>query len=398
MGLPSAGSGRRGRIVLWVFVPLASLLLIAFGLVPPLMDSLSNSVRRRPPYRVDPAAAALHADLRIADWHCDALLSGRNLLRRYGRGHVDLPRLQQGNVALQVFTVVTQVPYPPDIDVNRDRFDAITPLSVLQGWPPAAWGRLFPRAIYQARRLERAVEGSQGRLRRITSAPELRDFLLYRAGNPRAVGAVLGLEGVQALEGRLDNLDALYVAGFRMIGMCHFTDNEAGGSAHGATRMGLTDFGRRVVRRAEELGMIIDLAHASERMCDDVLDMATRPVVVSHTGLRSVCANNRNLSDRLLRRITAGGGMVAIGYWDVAVGGDDARAIARSLRAAVKLAGPENVALGSDFDGYIRAPFDVSGLALLTEALLAEGFSPGQIRAVMGENTLRFLQRWLPPH
>ena len=144
--------------------------------------------------------------------------------------------------------------------------------------------------------------------------------------------------------------------------------------------------------------MIIDLAHASERMCDDVLDMATRPVVVSHTGLRSVCANNRNLSDRLLRRITAGGGMVAIGYWDVAVGGDDARAIARSLRTAVKLAGPENVALGSDFDGYIRAPFDVSGLAQLTEALLAEGFSPGEIRAVMGENTLRFLQRWLPPH
>jgi len=210
------------------------------------------------------------------------------------------------------------------------------------------------------------------------------------------VAGLLGLEGAHALEGDVANVDALYDAGFRMLAPTHFFDTEFGGSAHGVRKGGLTEKGRELVRRLEAKRMLLDLAHASHASIDDALAIATRPVVVSHTGVRGTCDNARNLSDAQLRAIAATGGVIGIGFWDTAVCGGDARAIARAIAYAVRVAGAGHVALGSDFDGAVTTPFDASGLALLTDALLREGLSEADVRAVMGENTLALLARTLP--
>ena len=129
---------------------------------------------------------------------------------------------------------------------------------------------------------------------------------------------------------------------------------------------------------------------------DDALSVSTRPVVASHTGVRGIADNARNLSDEHLAGIAASGGIVGIGFWETACGGPDAGAIARSIAYAVERIGADHVALGSDWDGAVPVPFDAAGTVRLTEALLAEGLDEASIRAVMGENVLRLLGATLP--
>jgi microsomal dipeptidase-like Zn-dependent dipeptidase len=191
-------------------------------------------------------------------------------------------------------------------------------------------------------------------------------------------------------------VEVLFRAGYRMVGLAHFFDNELAGSAHGVEKGGLTPKGRETVRRLEARHMLVDLAHASARTIDDVLAVASRPVVVSHTGVRGTCDNVRNLSDDQLRRIAAGGGLVGIGYWETAVCGRDAGAIARAIAHAVAVAGADHVGLGSDFDGAVSVPFDTTGLPLLVDALLAAGLPEDQIGQVMGGNLVRLLAKSLP--
>ena len=137
--------------------------------------------------------------------------------------------------------------------------------------------------------------------------------------------------------------------------------------------------------------MIVDVAHASFATIDDVLAIATRPVVASHTGVRGVADNSRNLSDDHLRGIAATGGLIGIGFWPTACGGDDAEAIARSIKYATNVAGVEHVALGSDFDGGVQTPFDATGMVQVTDALLLAGFKDDEIAKVMGGNAIRVL-------
>ena len=124
--------------------------------------------------------------------------------------------------------------------------------------------------------------------------------------------------------------------------------------------------------------------------------MATRPLVVSHTGVTATCSNSRNLTDEQLRAVAGTGGIIGIGYWDNATCGTDAAAAARAIRHAVAVVGIDHVALGSDFDGATTMPFDVTGLPLITDALLKEGFSEADIRLIMGGNVVRFLLETLP--
>ena len=147
----------------------------------------------------------------------------------------------------------------------------------------------------------------------------------------------------------------------------------------------------------EALGIAVDLAHASEAVMDDVLEMATRPVVVSHTGVQATCDTPRNLSDRLLRRVAENGGVIGVGFWDTVVCDTEPAAIAGAIRHVVDLVGVDHVGLGSDFDGTVRVPFDATGLVQLTEALLEGGFSEEEIRQIMGGNVLRLLRATLPP-
>ncbi len=384
------------RVLVVALVGAFAVGLGAFMLLPRWAQDRLNPAILRSPYPLTPEAVALHDRLLVADLHADALLWRRDLNRRNKVGHVDVPRLLEGNVAIQAFTIVTKSPRGQNIERNQATSDMITLLAVLQRWPVKTWGDLTERAVFQAENLRRFSERSAGRLTLLETRTDLRAYLARRLETPEITAGFLGIEGAHALEGDLANLGRLYEAGVRMVGLTHFFDNEAGGSAHGLTGAGLTRFGHQLIQRAEELGMIIDLAHASEAMIDDVLSITRQPVLVSHTGVRGTCDNQRNLSDRHLKAIANTGGIIGIGFWATAVCGSDVRAVVRAIRYAVDQVGPDHVALGSDFDGKVEAPFDAAGMALITQELVAEGFSETEVAQIMGGNVIRILERMLP--
>jgi membrane dipeptidase len=355
-----------------------------------------NAVGSPPPYRPSDRAREIHARSTVVDLHADSLLWGRDLLKRGDRGHVDVPRLVEGGTAIQVFAVTTKVPRNLNIEQNDDRTDDILLVAIARGWPPATWRSLLARAEYQAGRLQSFADRSGGRLTLIRQRGDLEAFLARRATNPGIVGGLLAIEGAHALDGDPANVDRLAAAGYRMVAPTHFFDNDFAGSAHGVERGGLTQLGRELIGRLEGASVIVDLAHASARTIDDVLAMATRPVVASHTGVRGTADNARNLSDEQLRGIAATGGMVGIGFWPTATGGDDAASIGRAIAYAAGVIGVEHVGLGSDFDGAVPVPFDASGLALVTESLLAHGFDEAAIGRIMGGNAIDLLRQCLP--
>jgi len=367
-----------------------------FFTIPRLVDEAQNKVLRRPPYSASERARNLHQQLAVVDLHADSLLWGRDLLERGAYGQVDIPRLADGNVALQVFSLPTKSPRGLNIESNDDQSDNIFWLAVVERWPPRTWNNLTERALYQARRLHQFERGSDGGFVVIESSADLSSYLERRHGNRRLTAGLLSIEGAHALDGKLENLDVLYRAGYRMMSPSHFFDNDIGGSAAGIHKTGLTGKGREWVRQMEARHMIVDLAHASAKTIEDVLAMATRPLVVSHTGVKGTCDNNRNLSDDQIRAVAAKGGLIGIGYWDTATCGSDARAIVKAMRYVSDRVGVDHVCLGSDFDGAVTEPFDTSGLVEITEAMLEAGYSEQEIRMIMGENALKFLAANLP--
>jgi membrane dipeptidase len=389
--------GRILRLVLSATIILSILIgIVGFIFGPSLVEKRFNPVNDFAAQLLSPASQALHRSLTIADLHADSLLWGRDLSKLSSYGQVDVPRLLQGNVALQILTVVTKVPAPLLLEGNSDRSDNITKLAILQRWPIPSWFSLKERALYQAQRFQTLEQKAPGKFRTIETKQDLSNYLAQRQQNQAITAGLLGLEGAQALEGKIENLDRLYEAGFRLIGLAHFFDTEVSGSAHGIHRGGLTHFGREVVKRIEDLGLIIDLAHASPQTIDEVLQITHRPILVSHTGVQGTCNNARNLSDRQLQQIARANGVIGIGFWKTAVCGEDVSAIIRAIRYVVDRVGVDYVALGSDFDGAVRMPFDVANLGQITEALQKEGFTETDIRKMMGLNVIHFLQQVLP--
>jgi microsomal dipeptidase-like Zn-dependent dipeptidase len=197
---------------------------------------------------------------------------------------MDLPRMREGNLALQFFTVVTKSPRFLNIEKNSGDTDDIFWLALAQRQPLENLFSLTKRALYQARRLHEFAEKSNGKFIIIKNKRDLADFLRRRETEKDLAAGILGIEGAHALDGNPENVDVLFNAGFRMMSPSHFFDTEMGGSAHGIEKYGLTEKGRQMILRMEQRGMFIDVAHASAKTIDDVLKIATRPVIVSPYG------------------------------------------------------------------------------------------------------------------
>ena len=395
---PLVRARRRRSPARWVALAILSALVVAALLAPRWVDARLNRVEAGVPRTVSERARRLHAELFVADLHADTLLWDRPFLTAIDRGAVDLPRLITGNVALQAFAAVTQAPGGGEFHRSAEAFDRMTPLVACARWPPRTWQSPLERALYQAAKLRGFADRSGGRLVPLWTQADLSRLAASRSASAnKPVGALLAAEGLQCLEGRLGNLEVLKAAGFRMLGLAHLADNEVGGSRHGARQGGLTALGRSVVPRAEQLGLVLDLAHSSKAVFADVLALASRPVVVSHTGVRGVVDSPRNLSDRELEEVAAHGGIVGIGAWATAIGELTPEAMARSIRYAADRVGVDHVALGSDFDGGVATGFDAGGWAEVTDALLVAGFSEREVAQIMGGNVRRLLSGLLPP-
>ncbi len=304
--------------------------------------------------------------------------------------------MQEVDMALQAFTIVTKSPKGQNFQRNSaDALDKITLLNFVQGRSPSKWFSLYERAEYQARALSQYPEKYNGDFILVKSRKNLKHLIDSKKVNAKVIGGFLGVEGAHCLEGKLENVQNLYDEGVRMMAPTHFFDNELGGSAHGISGEGLTDFGRAVINEMNLLGMIIDLSHVSPKMIDDILDQSTRPVLVSHTGVRGTKDSPRNLSNAHVKRIAELDGLIGIAFFKGAIDGE-IKDIVEAMKYVRDLVGIRHVALGSDFDGAATTPIDVTGLPLIVQELMNQGFTKMEIRAIMGENAKRFLMEQLP--
>ncbi|MFC9788620.1 dipeptidase [Rhodococcus sp. NPDC127528] len=384
------------RILIGIPVVVVAAAVAFFTIAPGAVERSMNTVVAADLPEVTPQTQQLHDSLQIADMHSDTLMWDRDILERSSRGHMDLPRLQDGNVALQVFSSVSKSPKGQNYDANSDETDNISLLTIAQLQPPRTWGSLLERSLYHADKLANAAADSDGRLRVVRTRGDLEALLADRAAGQNVTGALFSVEGLQNLEGRIENFDRLYDAGMRMAGFTHFFDNEVGGSMHGEVKGGLTDLGRQVFDEMERRGVIVDIAHASHTAIAEMLARATKPVVASHGGVQATCDVNRNLTDDEIRGVAATGGVVGIGYWDAAVCELTPAAVVDALEHVIAVGGLPTAALGSDYDGSTTVAWDTSKIAVITQELRDRGHSDDEIRAIMGGNTLRVMTQVLP--
>ena len=327
-------------------------------------------------------ALAVHAAATPVDLHADTpkfMARGYDIHRRHEPpigvrrigGHVDVPRMQEGNLRGQFFGMWT--------------------------FPKPEAG-CYAEVHRQLDALDRAAADPHGRLRRCTSAD---DILAARAAGH--VAALAGIEGAQCL-GRgpaapvLERLASFARRGVRYLGLLHFSRNALGypekGWGQDASR-GLTPLGAEVVDACARHGMLVDLAHINRRGFFEVAARRPGPLLVSHTGVAGVNPHWRNIDDEQLRAVADSGGVVGVIFAPRFLGQDGLDGVVAHLRHIIAVAGPDTVAIGSDWDGFVlptrglRSPAELPNL---TEALLRAGVPADVVHKLLGDNVLRVLR------
>ncbi|NDW03706.1 dipeptidase [Jiella pacifica] len=327
----------------------------------------------------------------------DAFLAGT------GPGHIDLVKAKAGNFRGGMFAI-----FPPSpkgaIDFDRmspGGYDCLLPEPLEIVFAQAA-------TIGMAAILFRLERGSNGRLRVCRSVADIR-----AAWAEDAMAAVLHIEGAEAIDADLAMLDVLHAAGLRSIGMVWSRDNIF---AHGVPMRfpsspdigdGLTEAGERLVKRCNELGILLDLSHLNEKGFWDVARLSDAPLVATHSNVHALCTVSRNLTGRQLAAIAESKGVVGLNFAtaflreDGAMNADTSiETMVRHLDALIEALGEDGVALGSDFDGaVIPAPIgNASGLPALFDALDRRGYGRALIEKIAHGNWLSVLERtWKAP-
>ncbi len=349
----------------------------------------------------------MHHEAFVFDGHNDLagpLRRGESLEDRGGRGHLDLRRMREGGLDGGIFAVFVD-PDPELRDPVQRTFDGLGRLrETLEAHPEV-------RLILSASDAARVAADAGAR----TQAP---------------IGALLGVEGGYAIRDDLDVVDELFELGMRCLTLTWKESTAWADAADEGPHGGLTAFGRRLVDRLQQLGVLIDLSHVSDSSVHDVIERAERPVVASHSGMRHLAPLSRNLPDDLLVAIAGTGGLVGVSFFNGHLDADfearcaplrdrefeDSESLARAVldevgtlplsrlvehvAHAAHLAGSEHVALGSDFDGMWAPPEgleDCSRLPELSAALAGAGvFDESGLRAFLGANWLRVVSAALP--
>ncbi len=312
----------------------------------------------------------LHHDVIVVDLHNDIMLdvqSGkRDITRRTPVGHSDLPRFREGGVDVQVFALFV---HPSAANRGRQKVSALLDA------------------------FDRLAATNRSTVAPVTSVAEIRQ--LHGTGR---LAVVLAVENASALEGDPGYVDVLFHRGVRMMGL---TWNNSNGLADGAlesTHGGLTPLGREVLGRMQDVGMVVDVSHLSEKSFWDVLAATHGPIMATHSNAAGLTPHRRNLTDDQLRAMAERGGVVGVNFVPAFLGGASLAQVLENITYLVSLMGADGVALGSDFDGFtgrLNGLEDVSRLPALTAALLGRGHEPETIRKILGENALRvFSEVW----
>jgi membrane dipeptidase len=207
------------------------------------------------------------------------------------------------------------------------------------------------------------------------------------------------VEGGTAIEEDLGKLNILYGLGARYFTITWNNSTSwatSAADAQSATK-GLTDFGKEVIKRMDSLGMIVDVSHTGIKTIEDILAVTKNPIIASHSGVRTLRNHTRNLTDDQIKAIAHGGGVIGVVFYTSFIstapsGSVTIDTVVKHIEYIKNLVGVDHVAIGSDYDGGITAPVgleNVSKLGNLTLALLRKGYSPADVRKVLGENYLR---------
>jgi len=307
----------------------------------------------------------------VVDAHCDTLVrlgEGQRLTDRLEDTHVDLDRLEKGQVAAQFFACWIAPSHNPH--------------------------RSLERALELVERFYAEVEGSGGRLTAVTGPSGVREC--FAEGR---VAGILSLEGAEPLGTNLALIGSLHRLGVRSITLTWNNRNAiADGVGDARTRGGLSEFGVAAVREMQRLGMLVDVSHISEAGFRQVLEVASKPVIASHSNARALCDHPRNLTDDQIKALAAAGGVMGLNLCPSFVTRDPEEAdLERALDHVdhvVGLVGDRHVGLGMDLDGIRATPkgfADVADLPHLTRGLLERGHGEEAVRRILGGNFLRVM-------
>jgi membrane dipeptidase len=357
-------------------------------------------------------ALALHFDTIVMDGHSDTPMhmidSGYDISQRHqyrgGSHHVDIPRMFEGGLDAPFFVIYVARNY-------------------------GEGQRATDRALAKIAEVKRQVNATEG----AEMAYTVDDVLRITRDQRKAI--LMGLEGGHALQGSLDVLRQLAQEGIRYVGITHTNTNSwADSSQDREIHGGLNDLGRDMVREMNRLGVLVDLSHASDRAFFDAVEVSRAPVIFSHSSVRALVDNPRNVTDEMLLALRDNGGVIMINFFDPTVnsnltqdvmdevhrriredhGGNNRQiwTVIGQVRAerglgkatvsdivdhidyVVRLIGVDHVGLGSDFDGVFSLPTgmeDVARLPFITYELLKRGYAEDDIRKILGGNTLRVL-------
>jgi membrane dipeptidase len=377
-------------------------------------SSSTRTINRTKPQSNDLAARArkLAAEAIGIDSHIDTvqriLVMGEDLGKRWGVGHVDIPRLHEGGTHAPFFALWVPVYFRGAEAVRRtlDLRDAM-------------------QTLFDAHKDLIELATTAADIERIVKA--------------RKIAAFLTVEGGHTIDDDLRVLRMYYQLGIRSMTLTHSRNNNWADSATDTpAHNGLTDFGKEVVREMNRLGMVVDVSHVADKTFYDTLEVTTKPVMLTHSSMRAISDVPRNVTDEMLWALAKNGGVVGITFGEGFINPRDANALRAAIEIettaplmtgrtlddyaaqdvrklfgtrvkvaasvenvadhidhAVKIAGIDHVGIGSDFDGVSGPPNgldDVSKMPALIEVLLTRGYSDRDLKKILGENTLRVIR------
>jgi len=361
---------------------------------------------------------SLHEQSLVVDMHTDVLLQvlrGADISKKLDYGHVDLVRLKEGGVDVQFFVLW---PNP-----NYSRPDA-----------------MFEQTYSLLDRLNSVIAENGDKVSLARSPDDIK-----RITNENKIAACIGIEGGTAIENSLENLQTFFDQGVRYMGLTWEDSPDWATSAKDeykeliTDRAGLTEFGRDVVKKMNQLGMMVDVSHAGEQTLWDVIETATKPVIASHSCAYNLRWHYRNLKDEQIKAVAENGGVIFINFYPVYLdyeftrNHDQTLAIYKSemdsikkiygtdrlgfrkyrtsfyrekaepylpdlgiivdhMDAIIKLVGDDHVGLGSDFDGISITPKGIEHtgkMANLTKEMMERGYSEERIKKILGGNFMR---------
>ncbi len=327
---------------------------------------------------IDSRVAKIHHDYVFADMHAHPSRFHRENVETILPAEIDV--YKRSNIDLVVANISSDMAYDGEY-VNRDGSE------VKKGKYKPAAGEVYALAADRLARLAKTIE-----LGYAVHADKPEDVLAARAQN--AVAIMPALEGADALEGKIENLHKMHANGLRLIQLIHFRNNELG---HMQTWPyspgGLTEFGREVVREANRLGIVIDMAHANNETMRDILAESKHPVIFSHGGVRQFTAHDRAVTDEEIHAIAENGGV--IGIWPHGRHISDVTEMVDYIEHVIKIGGVEHVGIGSDLRGisrYVVGFDEVANFHAIGRELLRRNYSDADVGKVMGGNFFRVWQ------